>query len=73
MVNKVAVVIVYGAWKIHHVPCVSIIHWRQHECIAGFDLAGPEGDTRGAQDVKIERQLRTVLLDGPAGKDAYLS
>src|SRR5687768_10660624 len=71
--HEVLEVVIDRAGEVHHVPRVAVGHDRQHEHLVGDFLAGAASDASGADQVDIQRQVRTVLLDGPAGDDAHLA
>src|SRR5262245_50426765 len=66
-------VVVDRPWKIHHVPRVAIGHNRRHEQLVGNRHSRALGDPAGADQIDIQRQVMTMLLDRPARHNAHLS
>ena len=73
LANKGLVVSVDGAGEVHDMAGVAVPHGRQDEHLVGNLAAGPVGDAQRADDVDIERQVRSMLLHGAAGHDAHLA
>ena len=61
-----------GAGEIHHVARVAVGNGRQHEDFVGKLLARAARNAVGTDQIDVERQVRTVLLDGSARNDADL-
>lgn len=58
--------------EVHDVPGVAVGDDGEHEQLIGDFFAGTVRDSDGADEVDIQRQVRPVLLDGPARHDADL-
>ena len=70
MLHKVLKVIVDRARKVHHVAGVTVGHDRQHQYLFGCPFPCSGCDSAGTDQVDIQRQMRTVLLNGSTGQDA---
>jgi len=67
-----AIVAVDRAWKIHHVPGVSIGHDWQHQHLIGNLLARAACNSERTDEVDVQRQVRPMLLDRTAGNETNL-
>ncbi len=73
MVHEVLEVVVDGAGKVHHMPRVAVADGGQHQNLFGHFPARAAGDFGGTDKIDIQRQVRSMLLDGAAGHNAHFA
>src|SRR5262249_23681303 len=73
LIDKVLIMCVDRARKVHDVPGVAIGERREHENLVRHLSTGPARDFGRADDVYVERQVWAMLFDRAAWHDAYLA
>ena len=71
--HEVLEMVVDRAREVHHVARVAVGDGGKDEQLVGDLAAGAERDLGRTEDVDVERQVRSVLLDGAARDDADLA
>jgi hypothetical protein len=72
VINEMLEMVVDRSREVHDMARIAVANRGQHQQFPGNQPSGAVRDSRGADDIDIQRQMRPVLLDRAAGHEADL-